>query len=968
MRGLLHCALPLIAFSAAALGETAPDTAHSFVIAAGTLTGAIQALSQQGDVQIITAVNTTRLKSPPVRGTMRTDEALALLLKGLPVRAEYLAGGYILKHASPEAVLPKQAEIPPEEIVITGYRGSLQRAIDLKYAAVVSQDSIVAEDIAAFPDINLAESLQRIPGVAITRDSGEGRQITVRSLGPDFTRTQLNGMEVLGNTASGMDNRGLVSRTRAFDFSLFASELFSAVSVVKSYATDEDEGGIAGTVKLSTARPFDFSGFKAALSAKAMSNSGDQAATPHVAGLISNRWGDFGALLAVAFSTANSVEYGYRNWGWHQVAMGAANIGPGVSSVDTQALLASQPFMPIAETYSSWFDHRVRIGVSTSLEYRPGDHFELVLDTLYGHLSNHRSDYALAAAGSNGLTSDITGTQRLEAVSIAGNSVVAAQFSHVDLRSESNQMRDATDFYQSVLNGRAVLSQSLTITGLIGISRSAYGLPVFDKVFLESQDRSFSFNYTSANHPVNTYGGDLTDPAQWNLMRLDTQEQAITSQYINAKLGLEWRPQDGSWLSAGLAYKRFRNSGWSRADKEFHNDPTDEIIPLADKVVFSGNTLAPYVVGDVGRTYATIGQTRDLNPSYNVPGSDYRISEDSLAAFLQYNVDGAVLGHALRANFGLRSFTTWLTSSGTLNNGTSLAPVSVSYRYGDVLPAANVVIGVADNILWRFSANRNISRPALSDLAAAGTLSTAPFGGSLTIGNPNLRPFRADAVETSLEYYDEGASYMSVGVFYKNMEKVITTATTLMPYSQTGYPLSFLLPHQDPNVPYNVTTPVNAKGASFLGLEAALQRDFKFLPAPFDQFGVIANLTYADGNSAVIFNGQSVSLPLPNLSKLSFNATLYYESNDWSIRVSEAYRGKYCDGAGTYGNIGGFFEATSNVDFAVHYRLSDHLKATVEGINMTDQPIIQYTDVTAKRIEVVTRSGHTVTFGAAYEF
>ncbi len=968
VNALLRCALSFIALSTAALGEAAPDTAHSFVIAAGTLTGAIQALSQQGDVQIITAVNTTRLKSPPVHGIMRTDEALAILLKGLPVRAEYLAGGYILRHANPEAPPPKQSQIPPEEIVVTGYRGSLQRAIDRKFAAVVSQDSIVADDIAAFPDINLAESLQRIPGVAITRDSGEGRQITVRSLGPDFTRTQLNGMEVLGNTASGMDNRGLVSRTRAFDFSLFASELFSAVSVVKSYAADEDEGGIAGTVKLSTARPFDFPGFKAAVSAKAMVNSDDQTPTPHMAGLISNRWGNFGALLAIAFSTANSVEYGYRNWGWHQVAMGAANIGPGVSTADTQTLLAGQPFQPIAETYSSWFDHRVRIGVSTSLQYRAGDHFELVLDTIYGHLSNHRSDYALAAAGTNGLTSDITGTQRLDAVSIVGNSVVAAQLSHVDLRSESNEMRDATDFYQSVLNGRAALSQSLTVTGLIGISRSAYGLPVFDKVFLESQDRNFAFSYISQNHPVNAYGGDLTDPAQWNLMRLDTQEQAITSQYINAKLGAEWRPQGGGWLTAGLAYKRFRNSGWSRADKEFYNDPTDESIPLADKYVVSTDTLTPYVVGDVGRTYATIGQIRDLNPSYNVPGSDYRICEDSLAAFLQYNLDTAVMGHSLRANFGLRSFTTWLTSSGTLNNGSSLAPVAVSYRYGELLPAANAVIGVADNLLLRVSANRNISRPALSDLAAAGTLTTAPFGGSLTIGNPNLRPFLADAVETSLEYYDEGASYMSLGVFYKNMENFITTTTTMMPYSQTGFPLSFLLPHQDPNVPYNVTTPINAKGASFLGLEAALQRDFKFLPAPFDQFGVIANLTYADGNSAVIFNGQSVSLPLTNLSKLSFNATLYYESDAWSIRVSEAYRSQYRDSEGANGNIGDYFAATSNIDFAMHYRLSDHLKATVEGINMTDQPIIQYTDATAKRIEVVTRSGHTITFGASYEF
>lgn len=965
MAGLFCYALPCIAF--AAQGETSPHGTHSFMIAAGTLTGAIQALSQQGDVQIITAVNTTRLKSPPVHGTMRTDEALALLLKGLPIRAEYLAGGYILKLASFEAPPRPQAETAPEEIIVTGYRGSLQRAIDLKYAAVVSQDSIVAEDIAAFPDINLAESLQRIPGVAITRDSGEGRQITVRSLGPDFTRTQLNGMEVLGNTASGMDNRGLVSRTRAFDFSLFASELFNTVSVVKSYAADEDEGGIAGTVKLSTARPFDFSDFKAAVSAKAMVNGDDNAPTPHMAALISNRSGKFGALLAVAFSTANSVESGYRNWGWHRATIGASNIGRGVTTTDAWALAAGQVYWPMAETYSSWFNHRVRIGASVSLQYRAGDHLEVVLDTIYGHLSNHRSDYALAAAGSNGLTSDITGTQRLDAVSIVGKSVVAAKFSHVDLRSESNVMRDATDFYQSVLSTRAELSQSLTLTALIGASRSAYGLPVFDKVFLESQDRDFRFDYTVPAHPVNTYGGDLTNAAQWNLMRLDTQEQAITSQYFNAKIGADWHSQNWGWLTLGVEYKRFRNGGWSRTNKVFYNEPTDRPIPLTDKFVLSDNTLTPYVVGDIRRIYAAMGQIRDLSPAYTVPGSDYSLCEDSVAAFLQYNVDGTAWGHSLRANFGLRSITTWLTSSGTLNNGTSLAPVAVSYRYGDLLPAANVVIGVADNLLLRVSANRNISRPALSDLAAAGTLTTAPFGGSLIIGNPNLRPFLADAVETSLEYYDEGASYISVGIFYKNMENFITTTTTVMPYSQTGYPLSFLLPNQDPNVPYNVTAPVNSKGAAFFGLEAALQRDFKFLPAPFDHLGVIGNLTYADGNSQVIFNGRGVSLPLANLSKLSLNATLYYETERWSIRISKAYRSRYRDGTGGNGNIGDYFEPTSNIDFAVHYRVSEHLKATVEGINMTDQPIIQYTDATAKRIEVTTRSGRTFTFGVAYE-
>lgn len=951
-----------VALSSAAMAD---QLAHDFAIETGSLTSAIQVLSLQGDVQIMTAVNTARLRNPPVHGMMRADEALARLLSGLPIKAEYVAGGYVLRHAAPAPV--KAVEDAPEEVVITGYRGSLQRAIDMKFAAVISQDSIVADDIAAFPDINLAESMQRIPGVAITRDSGEGRQITIRSLGPDFARTQINGMEVLGNTASGMDSRGLVSRTRSFDFSLFASELFSSVTIEKSYAVNEDEGGIAGTAKLRTPKPFDFPGFKLAVSGKMMVNAYGATPTPHLAALLSNQWGNFGALITVACSTANSVEYGYRNWGWHQAALGSANIGTGITAADAWALQAAQIYLPIAETYSSWFNHRTRIGATAALQYRPSDHLAFDLDVMFGHLSNHRTDYALAAAGTNGLTADITGTQHLDAATIANNSLVVATFSHVDLRSEANVMRDATDFYQAVLNSQADLSETLSLHALVGASRSAYGLPVFDKVFLEAQDRTFRFDYTSPKAPVNAYDGSLTDPSQWNLMRLDTQEEEITSRYFNAKIDAEWRATDGIKLSSGVEYKSFRNSGWNRSDKVFYNDQADLTLSDADKSVLKDDTIAPYVVGNVDATYASIGQIRNLTAAYTVPGSDYRLGENTLAGYLQMDGEASLIGLSVRANLGFRYFSTWITSRGMLNNGTTLAPVSSSYRYDDILPAANLVIGLADNLLARFSANRNISRPALSDLAAAGTLTTAPFGGTVTTGNPNLRPFFADSVETSLEYYDEGSSYASLGIFYKNMEDFITTATTIMPYSQTGFPLSFLLPHQDPNVLYNYTAPINGKGAAFIGLEAAFQRDFKFLPAPFDRFGVTGNLTIADGNSPVIFSGRSVSLPLLNLSKQSYNVTLYYESDRLSIRVSQAYRGGYRGGAGAYGNVGDYFEATSNIDFVVHYRISDHLKATLEGINMTDQPIIQYTDATAKRLEVVTRAGRTFTLGMAFE-
>jgi TonB-dependent receptor len=860
-----------------------------------------------------------------------------------------------------------------EEIVVTGFRGSLAHARDLKRNAVGASDVIVSEDIAAFPDLNLAESLQRIPGVTISRDSGEGRQITLRGLGPDFTRTQLNGMEVLGNTASGMDNHGGVSRTRAFDYSLFASELFDRVTVEKSLAAEQDEGGIGGTVLLSTAKPFDYPGFKAVLSAKAQQNSNaDDKVTPRVVGLISNRWGDFGALASVAYGVNDSNEFGYRSFNWGAIRANPANIGAGVSAADAAKLTAATPtiFAPQADTYSTWYDRRKRLGATLSLQYEPGDKLKLGFDALYSQLENSRQNFALATSGINSLTGNITGTQVMQSAVIQGNTLVASSYTGVDLRSEFNREEDKTKFYQTSLNGSYQATDKLLFKGLVGYSKSDYKLPVFDKVFLESKNHAFSFD-DRPEMPVNTYDAGLTDPSKWDLMRMDTQENQISSEYTDAQFDVVFAASESSSFKGGVEYKKFVNAGAQWGDKQFKNVPANTVIPNNLKMTVPFKTLGGYVVGDVDQVYALIGQVRDLQSfgaKYATPGTNYTVTEETQAAYLQYDLNTTILGKGVRANAGLRYYSTDLTSDGMLNTGASLQPVSIKHKYDGVLPALNVAVDINDGMVARFSANRDISRPALGDLAAAGSLTTAPFGGTVSTGNPNLTPFTSDSMEGSLEFYDGRIGFFSVGVFYKKLKSFITSQTSVVPYSQTGFPLSFLLPGQDGSILYNVSRPVNGPGADIQGLEIAFQRDFDFLPAPFDHLGVVANGTYADGSSPVLISGNWITLPLPNLSKYSANATIYYETETWGMRLSSAYRDDYLDGAGGNGNIGSGVKATNNIDFAAHYNVMPKLKLTLEGINLSNQHSIQYTDMTAKRTTVNTSSGRTILIGATYEF
>lgn len=200
-----------------------------------------------------------------------------------------------------------------EEVVVTGYRAALQSALAMKRDAGTMMDAINAEDIADFPDANLAESLQRLPGIAVDRDNGEGRTITVRGLGSDFTRVHLNGMETLATSAAS-DSGGAPNRSRGFDFNTFASDLFSSLQVKKTASANTDEGSLGATVDLITARPFDYESSRFAVSAQDAYYENGGSHNPRLAGLMSQKWFDdrLGAAVSFAYSDRKDEIDRYR--------------------------------------------------------------------------------------------------------------------------------------------------------------------------------------------------------------------------------------------------------------------------------------------------------------------------------------------------------------------------------------------------------------------------------------------------------------------------------------------------------------------------------------------------------------------------------------------------------------------------------------------------------------------------------
>ncbi|MEY4375649.1 MAG: hypothetical protein RJB26_199, partial [Pseudomonadota bacterium] len=347
-----------------------------------------------------------------------------------------------------------------ETVVVSGYRESLQQALAIKRDQTGIVEAITADDIADFPDLNLAESLQRVPGVQIDRDGGEGRSINVRGLSSDFVRVQLNGMEALATTG-GRDGRA--NRNRQFDLNVFASELFRSVTVTKSQSANQDEGSLGATVGLTTAKPFDYSGFVMAAGAQLSYNDLAKHKDPRATFLISNRWmdGRLGALFSVAYSTRNTFEEGlstgrfrvpaddgcvpttvagvitsyvnttrcYQSVGTVTDASGTVLTG---LAAQQAAFNAAHPRIP---RYGRIGYDRERIGATASFQFETEGGTRFTLDNLYAKLSQTRSEEFLEVIS----FARETGAQGFRTVDLVSGRVdnnhtlVAATFNDVDV-------------------------------------------------------------------------------------------------------------------------------------------------------------------------------------------------------------------------------------------------------------------------------------------------------------------------------------------------------------------------------------------------------------------------------------------------------------------------------------------------------------------------------------------------------
>ena len=726
-----------------------------------------------------------------------------------------------------------------EEIVVTGIRGSLRAAVDIKRNGQGVVDAISAEDIGKFPDTNLAESLQRITGVSIDRSNGEGSTVTVRGFGPEFNLVTLNGRQMPTAT---LGDGGSPPSTRSFDFANLASEGIAAVEVYKTGRASVPSGGIGSTINIRTPRPLDRPGLRGSIAAKGVldsSRNGKDTITPEVSGILSATFGtddQFGVLISGIYqrrkSSNNQANVGYRdgylgsenNWGSlpmrTRVVEGKVEIDPRFDRIINRPGPTDVYEVPQNASYDLNDVDRERINGQLVLQWRPTDNLTATVDYLYarnevevrnsnvgiwfnhnetssewtdgpvagpvfysetfGRAENKDLSYSGALTASRTLTKVLGGN--LSWVSDGGLTVT------LDGHTSSAEAKPTNRFGSSMSFGNAVF----------GLARQRIdfdnnGLPVLSYTTHPDVDALNPASIrTTGNAFRNAYFKDEVNEVQLR-GHFDNDDSFLKS----LDFGVTY-----SENKVRSAFGTLQNDTWggsSTPEQVPDNFFTLETLPDkfpgvggADKIIPSFFTFdVPTLVDFLDGLKGICGGDGNCLATFT---TDRRIKERTIAPFVQFNNRFEVFSRPVNVIAGLRYEYTHVDSAALVPIPTGTAQVSdnefsvlfggtsdfTAFKgdYRNLLPSVDFDIEVLRNVKLRASYSHTITRAPYDSLQGGQTIDPLfrVGGGFGSRGNPGLIPFKSKNIDLSAEWYYGRESYVSVGYFKKDVENFISSS------------------------------------------------------------------------------------------------------------------------------------------------------------------------------------------------
>jgi iron complex outermembrane receptor protein len=866
----------------------------------------------------------------------------------------------------------KEGEEALEEVVVTGYRASLMNAMDAKKNSSSIVEVVTAEEIGKLPDVSIAESIARLPGLTAQRLNGRGQVISVRGLSPDFSTALLNGREQVSTG----DNRSV-------EFDQFPSELLSGVVVYKTPDASLIGQGLAGTIDMRTVRPLEYG--KSALAVNLRYEQADLGSLN--AGSADDGWrysaawvdqfadGKVGIALGFAHMSNPSQEQRFNAWGYPDGPAGALVIG------------GSKPYVRSGELK--------RDGLVGVLEFKPSDNFSAAIDVYYSEFKEDQQlrgielplwwSSASLAPGSTtsgglvtaGTFNNVRGVMRND-VNARDSEVLAAG---LNLRFGITEHWSAeADFSTSQVDRKDLILETYS-----GIPQS---VATADSLSFRMTDRgatfSPTFNYGDSSRVFLTspqgWGGDVVPGGQLGYSNQPSIEDELDQMRLSAKRDLE----TGALTSVEIG------GSYSKRDKGLVAD--EFFLGLA-----SGATSAaiPTVTGLTDLSFLGIPGMVSYNPQSLIAGNTFRlirnpngdvavkswdVSEKISIGYVKFGLATELGSVPMTGNIGFQYVMSDQSSSalsvGGGGSGVPLRTTTGGTDYNDFLPSLNLTFDLGEDKYVRFAAAKVLARPRMDDMRASRTFSYNPaLAGSTNIsnspwsafgGNPEVEPWRATAFDLSFEkYFADRKGYISIAGFYKDLESYIYNQQVVQSF--VGLPFSGPAP--------TLTTgfsnaPANGEGGSISGFELALSLTGEMFSDALAGFGTVLTASLTDSN--ITPNPGNPSQPLPGLSEDVYNATLYYDRFGFSARVSARYRSDFLGEVSGFGNGRNLtmVEGETVVDAQLGYRFESGslkgLSLTLQGFNLSDEPFQTFYNNDPRQIRDYQVYGRYYMIGASY--
>jgi len=888
------------------------------------------------------------------------------LLPAQAFAADVPAGGAV---AAPQGTSQGSDESPTQlqEVVVTGYAASLEKAIENKFQAPNITDGISAEGIGQFPEQNLAESLQRVTGVQITRNQGEGQFISVRGLDPKFTDTLYNGRQL----PSG-------SGTRAFDFQVLSGNFAQRVDVYKSPTADLPESGLAATVNVQSIRPLDYGKQRIVVSAEGVYDEQARSnVTPHFEALYTNSFFDHRLGWLVAFD------------------LNERNVDD--QSTSSDGVLPDSTYTGAGTAYRIFGLHSAdqvgldrRASLMSMLQFRVNDALELRLDTLDSEFDQSYNWYQgnNFYPGAFALGPETTLGQTLDASNVEttwqGTNVFAwlqANRFHYQQRMTSNALGATLTFADWKIDAEGSFGQSREETTQMYVSW-ATSAPGATLAYDTTKDPGGPVSYSFS-------GYDPTNPGNYYFFGEQGQYKApTTDRIVNFKVDAI-RALDYGWLSAfqtGANYEDRtlgnRPNGIANTSVGFASDMTQYLMMDNNpKWMSSYNGPAQFprnwLTVNLDKFYATYPLSKFIaaNPPVQNLTQTTRVEEKSVAAYARINF--ASSDKRLSGNAGVRLVHTKELSSGfvpapdaTLVYGFAGGTNDITYSsqgvfaqensYNDVLPDLNVTYRLTDKLLARFAAAQVMQRPDMNLLGESSSPNASsgpppagmPWVGTLSEGNPDLKPYRANQFDISLEWYFGPRSLLAGDFFLKDVKNLVLTnyysqnanVTLGLNPSGTSYTAGTVLP-----ITFSVAQPENAQSTMLKGVELAWQQPFDFLPGFLAALGAEANYTHI-WTEKVVLNEGKPALPVTGVSSNTYNAGVYYDTGRFGVHANYNYRSRWVYDPLSFFNDGVFVQGYGQLDVSGSYNVTKWLTVSASAINVTQSALKQVDEYGINRL------------------